>query len=208
MSDMRAKYVVLSSVAFAFGIIGALMFAPAFSTVSATQLNDSIPWVIGHIEFTVVDADGNLKHYQQTDNVVTDKGLECAIRNLFGTSTTTGTAKCTSPNTAGTFNNIALGDDGTTALVGDTGLAGTEVARKVADTQNWTVATEKLTLVLSCVADTDCGLIDGETVAETGLFDSETAGAGNMLARQGLNSVTVTTGDTVTITWNIDADNT
>lgn len=200
---MRAKYMLFGTIAFAFGVIGAIYMTPAVTA----EVSDSIPMYLGHVEMMVTDANGNLKHYQQTDNVVTNKGLECAIKNLFGTGTTTGTPLCTVPSTTATFNNIALGDDGTTALVAQTGLIGNEVARDPADSADWSVANEQLTLVLACVTGTDCGLANGETVAETGLFDSPTDGAGNMFARQGLNSITVVTGDTVTITWTITGVN-
>ena len=207
MSDMRAKFALLSVMVFIVGFVSATALAPSVTTA---QVMDSTSFMVGHIEVQLTDAAGNVKHYQQTDNVVTDKGNECALRNLLGTLTTINPpagALCTTPSTTKIFEFIAFGDDATGALVGQTDLIGAQTGIKVADTKQWDVGNEKAILKLQCIIPA-CILVAGDKVHETGIYDDVLGkGTGNMLARQGLNPITVSAGDTLNITWTIDTDN-
>jgi len=210
MSDMRAKYALFGIMVFIVGFVSAMYLTPS---VTSTQAMAITPSILGHIVFTVTDADGNLIHYQQTDNVVTDKGNECALRNLLGTMTTSnGVAKCPAPDTAKTFNKIAFGDGAGVAVVADTDLKGTQTGIAVADTQDWDVGLEKAVLKLKCTVDAavgSCDLKAGEKVSETALYDDILGkpGGKNMLARQALNSITLTKDDVLNTVWTLDTDN-
>ena len=215
MSDMRAKYALLGVMVFIVGFVSAMYLTPSVSamyltpSLTSTEAIASTSFLLGHIEVTVFDANGNLKHYQQTDNIVTDSGNECALRNLFGTVTiTNGPAECSDPNTTDTFRNIALGDSGVAATFAQDDIQGTQHGVTAADTIEWDVPTQKITMELECIIP-ECGVVADDVVAETAIYDGLTGktSTDNMLARQALNSITVSAGDTLNITWTIDTDN-
>lgn len=71
-------------------------------TGSATNLSpqnantEKIGWMIGHVEMIVRGSDGEIKHYLQSDNIVTDGGDRCSSERLFpaGSGTNTGAEQC------------------------------------------------------------------------------------------------------------------
>jgi len=204
MSDMRAKYVILGvSIIALAGIIGAVNFS---STISAYQVSDVASTMMGHVTIAVQDEFGNIKSYQQTDNLVTTEGRDCAIENLFGTLAAN---TCPVSVQAGTYRNVALGSNPAVVALADTRATPVQVAIAVADTvtQATVGATEVVTITKAFTAVAVIGpnavaLENGDTVAETALYDGAVGGVtDNMLARKDLSSVTVVTGDTVTITW-------
>ena len=41
--------------------------------------------MIGHVTYELRGADGNVKHYSQSDNVIVDRGTDCAAQAIFDT---------------------------------------------------------------------------------------------------------------------------
>lgn len=203
MSDMRAKYAILGVCIVAIaGIFGAVNYS---STVSAYQISDIASTMSGHVTVAVTDEFGNIKSYQQTDNLVTLEGRDCAIDNLF--APTAGNI-CPLVAPGEIFTNVALGSNAAVVALADTRATITQVAIAAADSvlQNTVGPSEVITIVKAFTAvgggPTVGTLEGGDTVAETALYGGGTGGiTDNMLARKDLSSVTVTTGDTVTITW-------
>ncbi len=204
MSDMRAKYAILGvSIVAMAGIIGAISFASAISTY---QISDVASTMTGHVTVSVADEFGNIKSYEQTDNLVTLEGRDCAIENLFGTIGATNI--CPTSVQTGTYDKIALGSNPAIVALADTKATPVQVAIATATGKVQTTVGPSqpitMTHTFTAVAGAPSALIlrGGDTVAETMLYDGGTGGAtDNMLARKDLSSVTVTTGDTVTITW-------
>jgi len=58
----------------------------------APQITDDGAKIFGHLEIVARDADGNIKAYRQTDNLVVTNGLEAAAERLFGADHTTSRA--------------------------------------------------------------------------------------------------------------------
>lgn len=69
--------------------------ATSLMTAGTPELRNSSP-ILGHIEYTLVDKNGNIKAYGQTDNLVTNNGDRCTAEALFerGSSDTTANANC------------------------------------------------------------------------------------------------------------------
>jgi len=199
MGNMGTKYALVGiAMATILGVYAISTTTMAPTTFFTVATYDNVPQLVGHVTLTVADSDGNVKSYQQTDNLVTDQGLECALDILFDVG------GCGS---LGDFNHIRLADNGTANAVSDTDSDTSftvEVASSlVADTVSITgfvVTVEELFTV-----GDDSGLIADDTVDRTALFD-DVAG-GNMLAHADLSSTTVTAGDTITVTWTITGDN-
>lgn len=116
--------------------------------VSAVPQNHESTGILGHVEYTVMDSNGQVKGYIQGDNAVTDDGKDCVSNYMFGV---TGTGSCSNDPTVGTDNFIfvAIGNYTTGAISGtysdlrelestgtdlcaDTGANGGEISRKEA----------------------------------------------------------------------------
>ena len=200
MGNMGTKYalvgIAIATILGVYAITTATTMAP--TTFSTVATYDNMPHLVGHATFVVADSDGNVKNYQQTENLVTNQGLECALDILFDVG------GCGS---AGDFNHIRLADNGTVNDASATDGASSftlEVASSIAaDTVSITgfvVTVEELFTV-----GDDSTLTGGDTVDRTALFDN--VAGGSMLAHADLSSTTVTAGDTITVTWTITGDN-
>ena len=157
----------------------------------------------GHIILKHFDAEGNLLAYQQTDNVITFTGKNCAANLIFGT----GFTNCASPlvfdkialstNAGGAFadTDTTLPGECITATCGaglDARLAGPVTAQTVASGGVDAVAQIQQTFTSSSGV--------GPTIASAGLFDALTAG--NLFALKGFTpTVVVNNGDSIQITW-------
>ncbi len=62
--------------------------------------------MLGHVQYTVLDDNGSIKAYMQTDNIVVQEGKDCAASRIFETGTDPG--KCT--KTGNDFDFIAIGN--------------------------------------------------------------------------------------------------
>ena len=65
--------------------ISATPFLMAASDVSS----DESAYMIGHVEYTVRGADGQIKQYVQGDNLIVDRGRDCAAQSIFDPSDVT-----------------------------------------------------------------------------------------------------------------------
>ena len=180
-------------------VLGVFAITNTGITSVTTTSYETMPYLLGHVVMVQTDQDGNIISYQQTDNVVTDQGFVCAMEALFDPA-----GVCTTQT--GFFTNVTLGSDPGEAGTGDTTgdfIDASFVASAVSDDVTQLGANVTITRLFT-VGD-GSGLEDGDTVAETALFDTSTEG--NMLARKDLSTTTVTTGDTITITWIVNGTN-
>lgn len=203
MSDKRATYAIGAVAATLALVLGLITAVPA-TTVNtySTGLN-----MLGHAEVVLKDADGNIKAYQQSDNVIPINGQDCSADLLFGDFDD---GLCNSgAGTAAKWLFIGVGSDGvTTATDVDTDLGtelsisrtGTLIAEDAATegaSGTGAMKTVRGTFVLTSSA----------TVAEVGLFDDFPDGEGgdsDMFSRIVLGTpISAGPGDTVTITYKV-----
>ena len=169
-------------------------------------------FMMGHLQVETFDKDGNLKDYRQTDNAVVDDGEQCISKMLFGTTQASagrgqysGTSACTGSLT-GAWDVIAIGTDSTAAadtqviLLNET-ASSDGLERGVATTKTWTNGTGSTTtkIVMSKTFTSDSPR--DHTIQESGLFNSTTVAGSGMLARQTFSGVTLSDGDSITVTW-------
>ena len=191
-------------------------------TAEYSPISTSTGMLLGHVEIEARHADGELYDYRQLDNAVVDDGEQCILKMLFGSSRTgggdlgrgeyasgAGTAACTGALT-GAWDVIAIGTGTDAAIEADVKL-GTEsttngAARGTATTKTWGNLTAGIPQIVMSKTFTATGGDIG-AVTESGLFNSTTAGAQGMLARNVFSAVTLADGDSITITWTFKVGN-
>ena len=192
----------------------------AFSDLKIADYSpvNTVGMLVGHLEVEARHADGELFAYRQLDNEVVDDGEQCILKMLFATTgkgATAGrgeyasTGDCSGVLTAA-WDVIAIGTC-TTCAAADTDVSlGTEITgngkdRGYATTKTWTngSAANPTKIVLSKTFTSSGGT---SAVTESGLFNatangSAAAKANGMLARSTFASVSISSGDSITITW-------
>lgn len=201
--------------AIAAGMIGNNLLVAQPSTLVAenTPTNDGFQ-MTGHVTTTVSDASGNIKAYRQTDNTVVATGKNCVSKLLFGGSTSRGAAGstvCVGANTT-PWNVIAVGNGSgaVTPATADYKLAAEPASNsnglnRQTGTITYTNATSgSATALMQATFGPLSGLSSGGTqVTESGLFNSTTVAATGMFAHQGITSIALNNGDSLTIKWTI-----
>ena len=184
------------------------------------QSNTATGLMMGHLTVEAHDEGGDLIAYRQTDNEVVDDGEQCILKMLFATTDSTAgrggytsTTACTGALT-GAWDVISIGT-GTTAaadtqvlLVNETSTSN-GLERGTATTKTWTngtgATTTKLVLSKTFTFEGEGGR--AHAIGESGLFNSTTADRNGMLARQTFTDVSLSNGDSITITWTFTVGN-
>jgi len=173
--------------------------------------------MIGHVTYEVRGMDGQIKHYFQSDNVITDIGTDCSAKAIFGTTDITvcpdldkfayiAIGNATSPSAGETDTALSISGGGS-ASFGD-GISGDEMARSGLIDASITKAVSpddtEVSIVSTPFEFTDLGAA-GTTVTQSGLFDSGTVKTGNMFAIKNIVSggLDVFSTDKLTVTWTI-----
>jgi len=181
----------------------------------------------GHVEFVVRDSEGNIVQYAQADNMIMEGGGDCIAQALFAGSASGDCDSLTIWNyiaigntTSGT---IAVADSELDEDTGDDGLAISgsehtgEMARKlVSPVPNFGGTNAIVTLSNSGDPFNFVGTANNGNatiITQSALFNADgdpnsngetTNIEGEMLAAQDLSSsVTVSDGDSLTVTWEI-----
>ena len=182
--------------------------------MTASNKNVAVGLMTGHLEIEAHRPNGELYAYRQFDNAVVDDGEQCILKLLFATTgqgeagrgeyTSTGAGQCTGALT-GAWDVIAIGT-GTTAgstetLVKlDNEITSNGMPRGVATDKTWGNGTIPQIVMKKTFTSTQGG--GGTTaVTESGLFNSTTVNGSGMLARNNFSAVTLSNGDSITITW-------
>ena len=223
----RTKSIAVFAAIFAvamttYGLSGASASPMAVASIPQTYEGMGM---LGHVEYTVLDADNTVKAYLQSDNLVTRGGTDCVAEQVF-----TGAAGSTSCADAdATFRYIAIAngtagaDDTDQDLEEATGVAcgagntGEQARKLVVPTQTDDGDGLGTVVVLDVGTDTfkfDAG--NATTITMSGLFNADvgtTAADGScstlgtafeMFAIQDLPSpVTVSAGDSLAVKWTI-----
>ena len=144
----------------------------------------------GFVTAEVYDASGNIKDIIETHNLVTNAGF-ASIAGLVG---------AISGYTA--FGYQGVGTVNGTPAATDTQLNGGGEVARVATTNS---------LMTTSVTDDTLQLVGtfnfstAYTIYEAGVFNAATVGTGTMLAEVSLGTITVQSGDSIQLTWKIQA---
>jgi len=202
--------------------------ATSFVTMKAASDIHETSQMIGHVTYELRGADGNIKHYFQSDNVIVDKGTDCAATAIFDTSD--GSLICTLGGEGG-FAFIAIGNaTGATAEATDTALdisdggfvnfddptnfpnAGDEMARSGFIGATITPAASPGTDTTVSIASLAFTFADlgpaGTKITQSGLFDTSALRTPSMFSLRDIpgqsgTGLLVTNADTLSVTWTI-----
>ena len=98
---------LLAAVVFAVGMVGFNLSDGTFDLNQAdSSAMASAAGIVGHLEVIHTDSEGNILSYLQTDNAITNKGVNCTMVLLFGAATNAD--QCNGAPSAGSFNVIAV----------------------------------------------------------------------------------------------------
>jgi len=203
MGNLGTNYLILGiALATILGVYAITTSGP--TTFSMQSAHDTMPYLMGHVTMEVRGSDGNIKYYYQTDNIVTNQGLECALDVLFNITA----GACTS---TGDFSVIALSNNASIPSNTDDRfdvqtewVSNNQEVARTAGANTITRDGIKVTIAEVFVEGDNSGLAINDVVARTGLFDSFNSGqAANMIASASLASTTITDNDSVTVTWTI-----
>ena len=188
--------------------------------------------MMGHVEYILRDADGNIKSYTQGDNMVVNKGDDCVISYAFQKGITSD--NCTI--SADGFRYIGIGNGTITVDAADTTLldagattvassgAGGIMAVRVDTDTVGTASSNGGTVVIATETPftfltTGGAISNATTVTAAGLFDATCSGVSstgghctanastmNMFSAQAI-TVAVSTGDSLSVTWTITVGN-
>ena len=162
--------------------------------------------VYGHVTIVHKDPSGNILSYQQTDNIVTIEGKDCAIERLFGTS---GAGDCKAGSINDLFNLVGLvtGTEDPTINSNATQANGfvardysdSGLAPNTADSVTTTGATSSVGAKMD-ILETFTATDDGNNVDMSVLYN---AGEDALFAAKKFSAVVLNNGDTLTVTWTI-----
>ena len=203
MSNTRNA--IILGVVLTVGMAGMMSILPnTQGNVTSQEAGNDAASITGRIIVTAYDADGNIKAYRQTDNLIVDSGKNCAPVLLFGA---TSPASCYTANAVGSaYNIIATSTTTTDPAVTATSLAGeitTNGLNKQAAT-SVTVTTPALsgTSTFSETTLTKAFAVSGSsTVGSAGLLNNDATV--KMFAGKSFTAISVISGDTLTVTWKI-----
>jgi hypothetical protein len=210
---MQTKVVALAGIiVLAAGISGMSIF----SSIGSHLSQDSQPitltgHMLGHVTLIHKDSSGNIVQYFQGDNVIVNRGDDCALNYLVA-----GTAAGTICGTvAAGFLNIGLGNLTTAAAKTDLKL-GAEISSNVgtccglaraasatAFTSSAANGNNGAKIVLTKTFTSTVTNAAGITISEAGVFNSTTQGAVPMAAHQVFPTITLANLDTLAVTWTI-----
>jgi len=175
--------------------------------VEETPVSDS-GLVTGHMILRVIDENGYVKDYRQSDNQIVQNGFNILVRETFG-----GTFTGTIPTSTGPVSHMGIGDNDTPTVAlasTNTGLGSpitdNTCARDLFDSVFSNTATTSNLLatidvkVTSTFLGSDCATAN--PIVEAGVFNAGGAGAGEMFARNTFTGVsTLGADDTLVIDW-------
>ena len=172
---MNKQYTVMTAIV-GIAIMGSILAISNVSTAqSSTFAVAETTSTLGHVTIAVVDEDGFVKAYRQTDNDVVNLGEDCIAATLFGLGTVCGTATTELMD----FDDIRIGTGASATTDGQTALQTT---------------TDSETDGLTTLTNTEASLTDDTVTATT---------TDIMFARDTFSAVTLGASDDLVVTWTI-----
>ena len=210
--QLMKKYTTLALIGAIVAGVAGLISIDAISATSLVTMQGASDFhesglMIGHVTYEVRGADGHVKQYLQSDNLITNKGTDCAATAIFASSN----PACATP---GNFAFIAIGNgtspipSSTNTILNNTGTNSGEMARSALIVASITPNTGSGTVVTLSNSGTPFTFTGlglgplGTTVTQSGLFNTGTPLGGNMFSIRDV-SVPVTNADTLAVTWTI-----
>lgn len=214
--------------AVAVGTLGLSGNSATLLMASAVPQSQEQMGMLGHVEYKVLDENGNIVQYMQNDNVVVNDGEDCVATLVFGDGTCANTNAFNyigignGSSTAVDATNSTLADatDDTTGTCASSGVGG-DMARKQV-TATHAAASGATGAVVTLDTSSSPFTFDASnatTVIDSGVFDNtyatpgvqcagaNTAGSSwDMFSRQLLNGatgITVSDGDSLSVKWTI-----
>jgi hypothetical protein len=192
----RLKTIVLFAGIFAIGL-GAVSLndssAESLSILAATPQTQNSMGMLGHVEYKLMDAEGSIKQYLQSDNTVVIAGMDCVSRLMFDNDT----ADISCTNGLSTFDYISIGNVTSTNIDADvplqghtelesssdgncatTGVDGEMARKRVTPTFTAAVAEGSGTLVVLDTKDSpfDFGISNSTSeITQSGIFNADVA---------------------------------
>ena len=204
---------LLAAVVFAVGMVGFNLSDGTFVLNQAdSSAMVSTAGMVGHIEVIHADSEGNILSYLQTDNSITNKGVNCTMVMLFGAPVDA--EQCNGAQTAGSYDIIAV--DNTATLSSTLDLNANKTANQVR--ANGFIPVDDSVVTITQVADGNtAGEVDGivriaktftasgtETIFGASLINSTTTSYG-LFAYKDFSggSILLNSADTLTVNWDI-----
>ena len=222
--NQKSTWIVFATILIAAGMVGGFGLSKSFfvGTESVKPIANA-GFITGHIELIAKDKDGNIKAYRQTDNLITNKGQNCAAKALFSllTVATGGSVNATrvcAGAVTSPFTVIAIGNSSATASkenirLGTEWASGNGLNRGRIDTSiTWTNSSASTsanggsaTIVLQRTFTVGNTPANTATMTESGLLNDTGISTGALFARQTFSGISLTTsGDALTVKWTID----
>ena len=225
MIKSKARHVQLMKKYITLALIGAIVAGVAglisIDTISATSLvmmQDASDFhesglMIGHVTYEVRGADGEIKQYLQSDNLITNRGTDCSAIEIFDSADTLcptlgdfafiaiGNATGPPAVTKGDIALRTIGNDGEMArsphidaiITANNGVDGTIVKLSNSGTP-FTFTNLR----------TGTTAVPSTTIYQSGLFNTGTPREGDMFSIRDLDTpIAVTNADTLAVTWTI-----
>lgn len=191
------KYIGTALLGASIAVIATVMVSGiSASPFNATEYAPAATgYIMGHVTLTAYDEFGNIKAYQQSDNLVVNDGEDCAVEILFDNNP--GTSDICGATSA--FQAIAIGTGSTAAADNDTTLE-TETTRDGYDSAAFTAATDGTGAIV--VIEKDFTGVSA-TITESGILNNNSTN-GDLFARQVFSGIPLTSGDTLNVEWTID----
>jgi len=195
-SMIQAKNLAMVFVAVMVGTVGG-----AYGFIQDAQFTDSqtaTANIYGHVEMVLRDADGNIKQYEQSDNLIVDMGMDTMGDLMFPNIDLSG-------NTEAKFSYIGIGKGATAVDAADTNIETLITGcNRVQDTD---VNSPAPTSATGEIVVTVNASFTGANCADTAVNEAVLADAstnGNILAHKLFaSSVNLGSGDTLDVTWTI-----
>ena len=217
MKEQHKTIAVLGAIVALSGVLAGNMALGFFDNDSSSANSLATSGLMtGHVTITVTDVDGNIKAYQQSDNIIVNQGENCAVKRLFGAVAGSGAICGPETTDPGTFRWIAIGNQ----TVGTDTAADTDVRLRNEHNQTgsgfervqdavpiYTSASGSTAskVVLSNAFTLNAAGGSSRTVTESGLFNSTFApNTDAMFARQTFSAITVNAGETLTVEWTVN----
>jgi len=196
-------YTLSKNVAILALTVAAISSGGAFAMMQdneVPQITDDSAKVFGHIELVARDANGEIKAYRQTDNLIVTDGESCAANYLFGSGAGNPHAGC---GAATPFANIGVGKSATAVSAGQTDVLD-QISNKRPDTDGVAASGANGAVIeTQWLANTLRNQSGTVAITESGLFNNVNNSTGDMFARQTFSAINVGASDTLTVTWTV-----
>jgi len=107
MNRQKGIAVFAAIAAVAMTTIGLTGVSAESLMISSIPQSQEVVGILGHVEYTTMNSDGQITGYLQSDNTVVDDGKDCTSRLLFGAAKGASNCVGTPP---GTFQFVAIGN--------------------------------------------------------------------------------------------------